>query len=102
MSPLRAAGPLRFASSHRGTGVSPLTGCRPSRNTVRPAVPAEVRGGPFPCPGIAGFMSVMLGMTDARLAIGPARRSLRSVLARPERHPGHRQARRRAAESRVQ
>ncbi len=59
------------------------------------------RRGPFPCPGIAGFMSVLLRRTDARLAIGPARRSLRSVLARPERHPGHRHARRRAAEGQL-
>ncbi len=28
--PLRRAGLLLFASSHRGTGVSPLSGCHPS------------------------------------------------------------------------
>jgi hypothetical protein len=68
VSPLRGAGPLRCASRHRGTGVSTLTGCRPSRNTFRPALPAESRGGPFPCPGIVGPDSFTLRVNEARLA----------------------------------
>ncbi len=68
VSPLRGAGLLRCASSHRGTGVSTLTGCHPSRNTVRPAEPTETRGGPFPCPGIAGPDSLTLRVSEARLA----------------------------------
>ena len=68
VSSLRGAGLLRCASSRRGTGVSPLTGCHPSRDTVRPAVPAETRGGPFPCPGIAGHYSFTLRVNEARLA----------------------------------
>jgi hypothetical protein len=67
-APLRGAGPLRCASSRRGTGVSPLTGCHPSRNTVRPAEPAETSGGPFPCPGIADPDSFTLRVNEARLA----------------------------------
>ena len=56
VSPQRGAGLLRCASSRcQRPSVSPLTGGHPSRNTVRPAMPAEARGGPFPCPGIAGF-----------------------------------------------
>ena len=57
-------------SSLRGAGLlrSPLTGCHPSRDTVRPAVPAETRGGPFPCPGIAGHYSFTLRVNEARLA----------------------------------
>ena len=51
VSPLRGAGLLRCASSRcQRPSVSPLSGCHPSRNTVRPAVPAVARGGPFPCP----------------------------------------------------
>jgi hypothetical protein len=86
VSPQRGAGPSRCASSHRGTGVSTLTGCRPSRNTVRPAVPAETRGGPFPCPGSRASSSVMLRRTDARLAIGP-RSQVASLGARASRTP---------------
>jgi hypothetical protein len=39
-----------------------------ARNTFRPAVPAEARGGPFPCPGIAGLVSFTLRVNEARLA----------------------------------
>jgi hypothetical protein len=84
--------PLSKAQRLAPEGLPSLTRTWPGRRSRRSS-----RGGPFPCPGIAGFMSVMLRMTDARLAIEPARRSLRSVLTRPERHPGHRHARRRAA-----
>jgi len=49
-------------------GMSTLTGCHPSRNTVRQALPAESRGGPFPCPGIAGPDSFTLRVNEARLA----------------------------------
>ena len=69
VSPLRGAGLLRSASSrcHR-PNVSPLKGCHPSRDTARPAMPAEPRGGPFPCPGIAGLVSFTLRVNEARLA----------------------------------
>jgi hypothetical protein len=84
VSPLRGAGPLRCASSHRGTDVSTLTGCRPSRNTVRPAGPAWPRGGPFPCPGKSGpcFLHAarergplgeLTGLQVAALGAAPAR-----------------------------
>ena len=69
VSPLRGAGLLRCASSRcQRPSVSSLTGYRPSRNTVRPAVPAETRGGPFPCPGTAGSDSFTLRVNEARLS----------------------------------
>ena len=69
VSPLRGAGLLRYASSRcQRPSVSPLTGCHPYRNTVRPALPAETRCGPFPGPGIAGPDSFTLRVNEARLA----------------------------------
>ena len=68
VSALRRAGLLRYALSRcQRPSVSPLTGGHPSRNTVRPALPAEARGGPFPCPGIAGLGSFTLRVNDAHL-----------------------------------
>lgn len=69
MSPPRGAGlsTLRVEPP-AGAAVSPLTGYHPSRNTVRPAMPAEIRGGPFPCPGVAGLSSFTLRVNEARLA----------------------------------
>ena len=67
-------------AARRATGVPasrPLTGCRPSRNTVRPAVPPETRRGPFPYPGTAGPDSFTRRVNEARLANRPACRSLR-------------------------
>ena len=69
VSPLRGAGLLRCASSRcQRPSVSPLSGCHPSRNTVRPAEPAETRCGPFPCPWIVGPDSFTLRVNEARLA----------------------------------
>ncbi len=51
----RRAGPWRCASSLRPvSGVSPLSGGRPSRDTVRPAVPAVLGARPVPVPGDRG------------------------------------------------
>ena len=68
VSPLRGAGLLRYASSRcQRPSVSPLTGFHPGRNTARPAMPAVARGGPFPCPGIAGPDSFTPRVNEARL-----------------------------------
>jgi len=86
--------------------VSPLTGCRPSRNMVRPAEPAEACGGPFPCPGIAGFV-VRPAAQDRRPLgnrAGSQVAALRSARcsAVPNATPVTRHARSRAAEDRIQ
>jgi len=90
VSPLRGAGLLRCASSRcRRPSISLLTGCHPSRNTIRPALPAETRRGPFPRPWIAGLDSFTLRVNEACLANWPACRSLRcaSLNAAPARSP---------------
>jgi len=68
VSPLRGAGLLRCASSHRSTGVSPLTGCHPSRELEQAGEAGRSDdSGPFPCPGLAGLVSFTLCVNEARL-----------------------------------
>ena len=69
MSPLRAAGLLRCASSHRlcrrldPHGLSSLTQHSQAGNAG-----VNDDSGPFPCPGIAGLGSFTLRVNEARLA----------------------------------
>jgi hypothetical protein len=73
--PPREVGLLRCASSRCQTpSVSPLQGHYPA-NPVRPALSAETRSGPFPCPGIACLVSFTLRVNEARLANWSACRS---------------------------
>ncbi len=64
--------PLSNAQRLAPDGLPPLTRNRSGRRCRR-----ETRGGPFPCPRIAGPDSFTLRVNEARLANWPACRSLR-------------------------
>lgn len=84
-APLRAAipragspPPPALAGAQGGAGLLPFGPCRFARqrsdqgcafiavpkSQVRPAVPADDDSGPFPCPGIAGFVSFTLRVNE--------------------------------------
>lgn len=57
-----------FSLHTAGAAAAEVGGVHFIRNTVRPAMPAEARGGPFPCPGIVGLDSFTLRVNEAHLA----------------------------------